>query len=166
MGAGFGVGAGMGADVGAGIDAGIGAGMGMDAGADMGVGAGIGAGIGAGMGMDAGIGAGMGMDAGIGAGMGMDAGMDVGMGAGLGLGGGTKCEIWPSMDCVMSMTAGSAPWEKATAVAGASFRSTGTWNSSDDVGTASGSTSFTNPFCGTNFSGASYGRRTFAVSPK
>ena len=147
MGAGFGVGAGMGADVGAGIDAGIGAGMGMDAG------------------MDAGMGKGAGADMGAGAGMGDGMGKGAGMGAGLGLGGGTKCEIWPSMDCVMSMTAGSAPWEKATAVAGASFRSTGTWNSFDDVGTASGSTSFTNPFCGTNFSGASYGRRTFAVSP-
>ena len=79
--------------------------------------------------------------------------------------GGTRFEIWPSMDCVMSIIAGFAPWENDTAAAGVSFRSAGVRNSPDGVGTASGPTSFTNPFLGTNFNGVSYGRLTFAVSP-
>ena len=69
------------------------------------------------------------------------------------------------MDCVISITTGSAPWEKDPAAVGTSFGSAGARNSPDDVGTTSGSTSFTNPFRGTNFSGVSYGRRTFTVSP-
>ena len=105
------------------------------------------------------------MGTGVGAGTGAGADTGTGAGAGLGLGGDTRFEIWPSMDCVMSIITGSAPWEKDSATAGASFRSAGAWNSPDDVGTASGSTSFTNPSRGTNFSGVSYGRRTFAVSP-
>ena len=50
-----------------------------------------------------GAGAGLGTGAGTGAGAG--AGTGAGLGAGTGAGGDTRFEIWPSMDCVMSIIA-------------------------------------------------------------